>query len=236
MMSHTLRRRALIVADERKKWQGLWDCLATAGFFSESAGGVDALRRTREAAFDLLILDVMLPGIDGCALCRSIRAGGPNAEAPLLLMTEPEDRGTAVSGLECGADDYVTVPIAVREFLARVGALIRRRERVSGTASPDPIPGSDVSIDRLRREVLVRGQRVTLTRQEFNLLCLLAARPGMVFSRSVLLALAHPDDGAVSERAIDSLVSRLRSKIEPEPHNPRLILTAWGVGYRFAET
>lgn len=178
----------------------------------------------------------MLPGIDGCALCRSIRASGPNAEAPLLLMTEPEDRGTAVSGLECGADDYVTVPFAAGEFLARVGALIRRRERVAGPASPDPIPGSDVAIDRLRREVLVRGQRVTLTRQEFNLLCLPAARPGMVFSRSVLLAHAHPDDGSVSERAIDSLVSRLRSKIEPEPHSPRLILTAWGIGYRFAET
>lgn len=235
-MSHTLRRRALIVADERKKWQGLWDCLATAGFVTEGAVGADALRRTREAAFDLLVLDVMLSGIDGCSLCRSIRTCGPNAEAPLLLITDPEARGAAVSGLECGADDYVTVPFAAREFLARVGALIRRRERIAGAASPDPIPGSVVSIDRLRREVLVRGQRVALTRQEFNLLCLLAARPGMVFSRSVLLAHAHPDDGSVSERAIDSLISRLRSKIEPEPRSPTLIQTAWGVGYRFGKT
>ena len=104
-MGHTLRRRALIVANEWKKWQGLWECLASAGFFSERAAGVDALRRAREAAFDLLVLDVMLTGIDGCALCRSIRAGGPNAEAPLLLMTDPEGRGIAVAGLECGADD-----------------------------------------------------------------------------------------------------------------------------------
>jgi DNA-binding response OmpR family regulator len=142
----------------------------------------------RSTAFDLILLDVMLPGLDGISVCRAIRAGGANVDTPILMLTAREGEADKVLGLESGADDYLTKPFGVRELMARVGALMRRHARVSATAQPSaPVRSRDLSLDLERRAATVRGEPVELTRQEFELLYLLAARPGVVFTRAALL-------------------------------------------------
>jgi two-component system, OmpR family, alkaline phosphatase synthesis response regulator PhoP len=144
-----------------------------------------------------------------------------------------------VLGLESGADDYVSKPFGVREMVARVGAILRRNERVDAPAAERPsarhVRSREVALDPERRETLIRGRRVELTRQEFDLLYPLAARPGIVFSRSALLTKVWADDTFVTERTVDTVISRLRRKVEHDAQNPELILTAWGVGYKFVD-
>jgi DNA-binding response OmpR family regulator len=157
---------------------------------------------------------------------------------PILMLTARDTESDKVVGLDSGADDYVTKPFGVRELLARVGALLRRNRPPAahaGQPASRRVGSRDLALDADRREALVRGESVELTKQEFDLLYLLAERPGIVFSRAALLAKVWHGDTYVTERTVDTVVSRLRRKIERDPQDPELILTAWGVGYKFVD-
>jgi DNA-binding response OmpR family regulator len=230
-------RRVLIVEDEIAVRELLRLHLGLSGFVVEEiSDGREALRRSQEVAYDLLILDVMLPGLDGVSLCRAIRSDAANQETPILMVTARDAESDKVLGLESGADDYLTKPFGIRELLARVGAIMRRHKRESDRAdTARPTVSAQVQLDPERREAIVRGQAVELTRQEFDLLYRLVTRPGIVYSRAALLNNVWADDTYVTERTIDSVISRLRKKIERDPQDPELILTAWGVGYKFVD-
>lgn len=232
-------RRALIVEDESSIREIVRLHLSLAGFEThEVADGRAALDRLRADRFDLVVLDVMLPGVDGITLCRALRSGGPNQRAAVLMLTARDTEPEKVIGLESGADDYLTKPFGVREFMARVTAILRRA--TGGLSQPEPastgiVTSADVTLDPDRRQARVRGTLVDLTRQEFDILYLLASRRGIVFSRAGLIAKVWGGDTYVTERTVDSVVSRLRRKIEQDPNDPEMILTAWGVGYKFAD-
>ena len=233
------KRRALIVEDERPIRELVRLHLELGGFAVDEVGdGTKALDLVRTTAFDLLILDVMLPGLDGVTLCGAIRAAGPNRQTPILMLTARDAESDKVVGLESGADDYLTKPFGVRELMARVGAITRRHRRVEtvgGSPHAQRLVSHDIRLDLDKREAQVRGQRVELTRQEFDLLHQLASRPGIVYSRAALLQNVWSDDSFVTERTVDTVISRLRRKIERDPQDPELILTAWGIGYKFAD-
>ena len=233
------RRRILLVEDEAPTRELLRLHLTLAGFdIEEVADGRLALERARTDKFDLIVLDVMVPGLDGITLCRAIRSQGVNMASAVLMLTACGTEADKVLGLESGADDYLTKPFGIREMVARVGAILRRHERNEAPTSPMAARqgrSRDVALDPERREAVVRGGRLELTKQEFDLLCLLAARPGIVFSRSVLLTKAWSGDTYVTERTVDTVISRLRRKVERDAMNPELILTVWGVGYKFAD-
>jgi DNA-binding response OmpR family regulator len=231
------RRRILIVEDESSIRELLRLHLSLAGFeVVEIADGTVALDRARGERFDLIVLDLMLPGLDGLTLCRAIRAHGANTATPILMVTARSTESDKVLGLESGADDYLTKPFGIREMLARVAAILRRIDRLElhAPGAARRIQSRDVALDADRREAIVRGVPVDLTKQEFDLLYLLAARPGIVFSRAALLARVWSDDVFVTERTVDTVVSRLRKKIE-RADDTELIVTAWGVGYKFAD-
>jgi DNA-binding response OmpR family regulator len=233
-------RRVLLVEDEAAIRELLRLHLSLAGFTIDEIGdGQAALERVRTTPFDLIVLDVMLPSLDGITLCRAIRAQGANMATPILMLTALDTESDTVLGLESGADDYLTKPFGIRELMARVGAILRRNqhaaEPAASAAASRRVQSRDVTLDAERRLAIVRGEPVELTKQEFDLLYLLAARPGIVFSRAALLAKVWNGDTYVTERTVDTVVSRLRRKIERDAQDPSLILTAWGVGYKFAD-
>jgi two-component system OmpR family response regulator/two-component system alkaline phosphatase synthesis response regulator PhoP len=207
--------------------------------------GPTALERAEAARFDLLVLDLMLPGLDGLALCRAVRNGRMNRDVPILMLTARREESDKVLGLESGADDYLTKPFGVRELVARARALLRRPPRVQPSlqasdsklqsSGDQPVRIHDVDIDPARRRVRVAGRDVELTDQEFRLLYLLATHAGIVFSREALLGKIWRGDTFVTVRSVDTLVKRLRRRIESNPRDPRLLLTVWGVGYKFAD-
>jgi DNA-binding response OmpR family regulator len=211
--------------------------LELAGFhLEETSDGRTALDRLRGVPYDVLILDALALHLDGLALCRAARAGGPNVDAAIVMVGAGGTESEKVLGLSSGADDYVTKPFGVRELLARIDAILRRAERAASVVAADPSPrAGPLSLDVERRQAFVRGHPVDLTRQEFDMLHQLSTRPGMVFSRAALLQHVWSEDTRASERTVDVAISRLRRKIEFNPHNPQLILTAWGVGYKFVE-
>jgi len=234
-----LTRRILLVEDEAPIRELLRLHLSLAGFdIDEVADGRTALERTRSERFDLIVLDLMVPGLDGITLCRAIRTHSLNAASAVLMLTAHASEADKVLGLESGADDYLTKPFGVREMVARVGAILRRNDRIdapSATPAARHVRSRDVALDPERREAIVRGRSIDLTRQEFDLLYLLAARPGIVYSRAALLTKIWTDDTYVTERTVDTVISRLRRKIEHDVQSPELILTAWGVGYKFVD-
>ena len=232
-------KRALIVEDESSIREIVRLHLSLAGFETdEVADGRAALDRLRTDRFDLVVLDVMLPGVDGVTVCRALRSAGPNQRAAVLMLTARDTEPEKVIGLESGADDYLTKPFGVRELMARVAAILRRAS--GGLSQPEPastgiVTSADVTLDPERRQARVRGALVELTKQEFDILYLLASRRGIVFSRAALITKVWGGDTYVTERTVDSVVSRLRRKIERDPNDPEMILTAWGVGYKFAD-
>jgi DNA-binding response OmpR family regulator len=232
-------RRALIVEDEASIREIVRLHLSLAGFETEEvADGRAALDRLRADRFDLVVLDVMLPGVDGVTLCRTLRSGGPNQRAGVLMLTARDTEPDKVIGLDSGADDYLTKPFGVREFMARVSAVLRRASGGSSEAEPTRtgiVASADITLDPERRQARVRGGLVSLTKQEFDILYLLASRRGIVFSRAALIAKVWGGDTYVTERTVDSVVSRLRRKIERDPNDPEMLLTAWGVGYKFSD-
>jgi DNA-binding response OmpR family regulator len=200
----------------------------------EARDGRAGLERLRARPFDVVVLSDDPPGIDGLTLCRAIRAQGPNRGTAIVLLSTRTGESDKVTGLASGADDYVTKPFGVRELLARLAALLRRTRDRPAAVEDRQLLDARISLDLSRREAFVRGRRVALTRQEFDVLHHLAARPGMVFSRRALLLHVWNDDRRASERTVDVAISRLRRKIECNPRDPEVILTAWGVGYKFA--
>ncbi len=233
------RRNVLIVEDEPSIRELLHLHLALAGYHvTDSGDGAEALTLARDTRFDLIVLDVLLPGLDGITLCRAIRSSGINTGSGILMITARDTESDKVLGLESGADDYLTKPFGIREMVARAGAILRRNARLDERADQSAgkaVKSRDVTLDADRRQALVRGESVALTRQEFDLLYLLAARPGIVFSRTALLSKIWTGDSDVTERTVDTVVSRLRRKIQRSAQEPPLIQTSWGVGYKFAD-
>jgi len=229
----------LVVEDERNIRELVCLHLGLEGYACEGlANGQEALARAERERFDLLVLDLMIPGLDGVSLCRAVRRGGPNQDVPILMLTARRDESDKVLGLESGADDYLTKPFGVRELVARARALLRR-PRQSSAASDEPVEPPvtihGVEIDPARRRVRVEGREVDLTDQEFRLLHLLATHAGIVFSREALLSKIWRGDTYVTVRSVDTLVKRLRRRVEVDPANPKFLLTVWGVGYKFAD-
>ena len=186
--------------------------------------------------YDLIILDLMLPGMDGLEVCRRLRAKPPYT--PILMLTAKSSELDRVLGLEVGADDYLTKPFSIREFVARVKALFRRVESLGSQTHPEvrkTIRAGDLIIDVEKRKVMLEGKQAELTAKEFDLLLQFAQHPGRVYTRSQLLDLVwgYAHDGY--EHTVNSHINRLRAKIEKDPARPRYILTAWGIGYKFAE-
>jgi DNA-binding response OmpR family regulator len=205
---------------------------------AEAGDGNAALELARQRKFDLIVLDLMLPGIDGVTVCRAVRRDGPNRDTPILMLTARREEADKVIGLDSGADDYLTKPFGISELTARVRALLRRGALASadGTGNDDrPLEHSGIQMDPARRRVVASGQDVMLTAQEFQLLYLLLSRPGIVFSRDALLQKVWKGETFVTERTVDTLVKRLRKKLEPHTANREVIVTVWGTGYKAAD-
>ena len=233
------RPRALVVEDETniRELVGLHLRLEELDV-TEIADGTSALALAREQPFEIIVLDLMLPGLDGVTLCRAIRRESANADTPILMLTARREESDKVLGLDSGADDYLTKPFGVRELTARVRALLRRgalRQVDAGSDGAQPVVYKDIQVDPARRKVTVGTRDVDLTSQEFQLLHLLLSHAGIVFSREALLRQIWKGETFVTERSVDTLVKRLRKKIESDPGDPKVILTVWGAGYKAAD-
>lgn len=224
------REKILVVDDEVKIVRVVKAYLDKEGYqVLEAYDGRQALELVRKERPDLVILDLMLPEISGLEACRIIRQ---ESNTPVIMLTAQDDDTDKIVGLELGADDYLTKPFNPKELMARVHAVLRRLGRQA--VEVRLLGAGDLTIDVDRREVRVAGEEVRLTPTEFDLLVALAEHPGRVLSREQLLdrVLGGSLDG--SDRAIDSHIKNLRQKIEPDPRAPRYVLTAFGVGYKFA--
>jgi len=229
-------RCVLVVEDDRDIAHLLALHLRDLGYEVDVVGnGVDGFERARSGRYDLVILDLMLPRMDGLELCRRLRGEG---HATLVLMlTAKSAELDRVLGLELGADDYLTKPFSIPELLARVKALFRRaatRAQPCAEDAPDTLEYPELSIDRLTRCVRCAGREVDLTAREFDLLYHFACHPGRVFTRTQLLDQVWGFGHDSYEHTVNSHINRLRAKVEPDPANPRYVLTVRGVGYKFA--
>ena len=226
--------RILLVDDEVSVQKLLTYPLRKEGYDVVPAlDGREALDRLNEDTFDLVVLDVMLPKLDGFDVCRQIRA---KSAVPIIMLTAKTEEFDKVLGLELGADDYITKPFSVREFRSRVKAVLRR----GALAHPDeqfdePIEAGGLRVDFERRQVDARGEPVRLTYVEFEILAALVRNPGRVFSRTMLLERVWGDAAYRDPRTIDVHIRHLREKLELEAKHPELILTVRGVGYRFCD-
>lgn len=229
--------RILIADDEPSVRDSVGYALEQEGFeVTLAVDGEDVEQKigSSEMPFDLLVLDIMMPGRSGLDICRDVRSRSP---VPIILLTAKDAEVDKVVGLEVGADDYVTKPFSVRELLGRVRAQLRRREldRASTNDEGKTIDAAPVRIDLARHLVTVRDEPVSLTRSEFQVLRLLADRPGQVFSRRDIMEELWQSEFSGDVRACDVHISNLRQKIERDPQEPELVLTVRGVGYKLAE-
>jgi DNA-binding response OmpR family regulator len=225
----------MVVEDEPAVARGVQVALEREGYtVAVMPTGEDALANLRDAAPDLIVLDVRLPGIDGFEVCRRLRR---ESRAPVIFLTARADEVDKVVGLEIGADDYLVKPFSVRELVSRVKALLRRAYgELADTETGRTLRRGDLVIDLERRRVTRDGERITLTTTEFDLLRHMAAKPGRVYTRTQLLELVRDYDALdQDERTINVHISHIRDKIEPDPAQPRYIRTVRGVGYAFAE-
>ena len=224
-------KRVLVVDDEPKITQLVRDYLERGGFAVTTASdGTSALALARSERPDLVILDLGLPDKDGLDVTRALRR---DSTIPLIVLTARAEESDRLVGLELGADDYVTKPFSPKELVARVRAVLRRAS--TGPADDEVIRVADLTLDVPRRRVTVAGDTVELTATEFELVATLARHPGRVFTRAQLLDAVRGVAFESYERAIDAHVKNIRRKLEPDPRRPRYLLTAYGVGYRFAE-
>src|SRR5690349_1810463 len=226
--------RILLVDDEQSVQKLLSYPLRKEGYeVIPAMDGQEALERCRGQSFDLIVLDVMLPKIDGFDVCRQIRA---QSSVPIIMLTAKAEEFDKVLGLELGADDYITKPFSMREFRSRVKAVLRRADlRSNGDRSEEPLEERDVRIDFGKRQVEVRGEQVKLTYVEFEILAILARSPGRVFSPTMLLERFWGDAASRVPRTIDVHIRHLREKIERDAKGPELIFTVRGVGYPFRD-
>ncbi len=219
--------KILIVEDDPDIVLPLEDDLRLEGYQVEAVGdGETALRRLDEGRFDLLLLDVMLPGMDGFDVCRRLRHAG--SQLPIVLLTAKAQEAEVVMGLEQGADDYITKPFSPRELRARLKAVLRRRDD-----TPRQVRFDDLEVDFERVELRRAGVPVELTPIEFKLLSNFVRNPGRVLTRQQLLDRVWGAETYITERVVDTHVGNLRKKIEPEPKQPRYVVSVLGVGYRF---
>ncbi|MGN6416999.1 MAG: response regulator transcription factor [Pseudobacter sp.] len=202
-----------------------------------ASNGSDGLTSFSGSSFDLVILDIMLPGISGMEVCRKIRQ--TDLRTPILMLTARSEEIDKVLGLEIGADDYLTKPFGIREFIARVKVIFRRNEdrksetQTSGVSTKYNYAGLEIDLEK--RKVTLNNSRIDLSPREFELLALLASSPGTSYSRKRLLNLVWGYDFEGYEHTVNSHINRLRGKIETDVANPKFILTTWGIGYRFNE-
>ncbi|GAB4445775.1 MAG: response regulator transcription factor [Chloroflexi bacterium OHK40] len=229
-----MSRTILVVDDEPGIVQIARDYLVRAGFRVITAGdGADALRLARAERPSLLVLDLMLPGMDGLDVTRALRQDPATRKLPIIMLTARVEEADRLIGLELGADDYITKPFSPRELVARVRAVLRRS---AGDLAPSGvIQIGGLSIDLERRSVRRDGEPIDLTATEFEMLAVLAREPGRPFTRAQLLELVYDVSYAGYDRTVDAHIKNLRRKIEPDPHEPIYILTIYGVGYKFME-
>ncbi|HEY6052101.1 MAG TPA: response regulator transcription factor [Thermoanaerobaculia bacterium] len=225
------RPRILIVEDEPKTAATLRLYLEHGGFeVFAAADGTEGLRLARACRPDLVVLDIMLPGLDGLAICRALRA---ESDVPILLLTARTTEPDRIAGLGIGADDYVTKPFSPRELVLRIRAVLRRA-RPAPDRSPEVLRTANVTVDVGRREATVRGRPVELPPAEFALLAAFARSPGRAFTREELVERAFGSSYEGMDRTIDAHVMRLRRKIE-DPARPPLLVTVFGVGYKLSD-
>jgi two-component system, OmpR family, alkaline phosphatase synthesis response regulator PhoP len=230
-----MSRTILVVDDEPAIVQIARDYLDRAGFrVITAADGTMAVRLARSERPNLLVLDLMLPEMDGLDVTRALRQDPITRTLPIIMLTARVEEADRLIGLELGADDYMTKPFSPRELVARVRAVLRRSE--AGPAPGGVIQSDDLRIDLERRSVRRADQAIELTATEFDLLAALAHEPGRPFTRSQLLERVYDISFTGYERTIDAHIKNLRRKIEPDPQNPQFILTIYGVGYKFKET
>ena len=226
-----MSRTILVVDDEPRIVELARDYLEHAGFrvitASDGRAALDAVRREHP---DLIVLDLGLPGLDGLDVTRELRRDG---SIPIVMVTARDDELDKLLGLELGADDYLTKPFSPRELVARIKAVLRRTDRP--VEASDVIRVGELQLDVPRMRTEVAGRTIDLTPTEFTLLATLARQPGRIFTRSQLLDALHGVAFESYERAIDSHIKNLRRKLEPDPHEPRFVLTVYGVGYRLAD-
>jgi DNA-binding response OmpR family regulator len=226
--------RILLVDDEQAVQKLLSYPLRKEGYDVVAAhDGREALDRFAEQRFDLVVLDIMLPKLDGIEVCRRLRS---RSQVPIIMLTAKDDEIDKVVGLEMGADDYITKPFSVREFRSRVKAALRRTEMLrTRAAGGEPILAGELRIDFERRQVTVDDRSVRLTYVEFEVLAALATSPGRVHTREMLLEQIWGDSGYRDPRTIDVHIRHLREKLEPDPKHPEYLFTVRGVGYRFRD-
>ncbi len=229
-------RRVLVVEDEIEIARLVELHLRDLGCEVRRVGnGVAGLAEARAGGYDLIVLDLMLPKLDGLEVCRRLRA--EPGYTPILMLTARSSEVDRVVGLETGADDYLTKPFSVRELVARAKAIFRRVDALRASSQPEHerMEHGDLVIDMPSRSVELGGERMQLTAKEFDLLVHFAQHPGRVFTRTELLDQVWGYAYEGYEHTVNSHINRLRTKIEADPRKPRFILTVWGVGYRFAE-
>jgi DNA-binding response OmpR family regulator len=227
--------RILVVEDDRAILRGLVDNLEYESYeVSTATDGVEGYRLIREQKPDLIILDLMLPRMSGYELCRKVRAGGD--ATPILMLTARGEEMDRVLGLDLGADDYVTKPFSVPELMARVRALLRRAQAARSSPLPDELRFDDVVIDFRSFEARKGNEELKLSRKEFGVLRLLAARMGQVVTRDELLNEVWGYDQYPTTRTVDNHIASLRAKLEDDPAEPRHLLTMHGVGYKLVVT
>jgi DNA-binding response OmpR family regulator len=226
--------RILLVDDEQPIQTLLSFPLQRDGYEVIAAGdGQEALNRFAEQPFDLVVLDLMLPKVDGLEVCRRMRA---RSAVPIIMLTAKSEEIDKVLGLELGADDYITKPFSMREFRSRVKAVLRRAELVrTDDRSEEPLERGDLRIDFDKRTVEMAGRPVRLTYVEFEILAALARSPGRVFNRTTLLERVWGDSAFRDPRTVDVHIRHLREKLERDPKEPEYLFTVRGVGYRFRE-
>jgi two-component system alkaline phosphatase synthesis response regulator PhoP len=224
--------KILVVDDEENIRELVRYNLAREGYqVTTVASGEEALKQVGEGPPDLIVLDLMLPGMDGFDVCRQLKNDNRLAHIPIVMLTVKGDESDIVVGLELGADDYITKPFSPKVLLARIKAVLRRREK-KPIGESDTVSIGDLTIHPGRHEVLVQGKPVELTATEFRILHLMARKPGWVFTRYQIVDAARGDNIAVTSRSVDFHITSLRRKLGPVSD---YIETVWGVGYRFKE-
>ena len=227
----------LVVEDDENISSAISEYFSRAGYKVKTVeDGLMGVKTALDETPDAIVLDIMLPKMDGLAVCRELREKA--SHLPILMLTAKDDVVDKVLGLEMGADDYITKPFSLRELEARIKSVLRRSKTsasVDGVKDEAPITRGNLRIDPARREVTIGERQVDLTPKEFDLLRLFAANPGRVFPRKYLLEKIWDYSYEGYDRTIDSHINRLRAKIEDNPENPQMVLTVWGIGYKFSD-
>ncbi|HXI23406.1 MAG TPA: response regulator transcription factor [Pyrinomonadaceae bacterium] len=227
----------LVIEDDDNISTAIQEYFSRSGYtVTTAADGVAGVEAAVKARPDVVVLDLMLPKMDGLAVCKELRLKNP--QMPIVMLTAKDDVVDKVLGLEMGADDYITKPFSLREVEARIKSVLRRARATAAAGDgldETPIVHGNLRVDPVRREVTIADRHVDLTPKEFDLLRLFAANPGRVFPRKYLLEKIWDYSYEGYDRTIDSHINRLRAKIEENPEKPQLVLTVWGIGYKFTD-